>query len=82
VNRLFEDGYQFHHISPIKGDTNVPNAYDILVEFFFELVNNYIKKIETLERIIQVMKTPIIFQMLKKLQFLNAKLYKFTGLNV
>jgi len=82
VNRFFEDGYQFHHVSPGVGNTNVPNADDIPVEFFVKLVYNYNKKIETLERIIQVIKTLIVLQMLKKLQFLNTILYKFTELKV
>lgn len=82
MNRFFEGGYQFHHVSPGVGNTNVPNADDIPVEFDVKLVNSYNKKIETLERIIQVIKTPLMLQILKKLQFLNTILYKFTGLKV
>jgi hypothetical protein len=45
VNRFFSDGYQFHQVSPGTGEIEIPDADDIPVEFFIELINNYNKQI-------------------------------------
>jgi hypothetical protein len=47
VNQFFENGYQFHRVSAAEGETQVPEASDIPVEFFVELINNYNRLIET-----------------------------------
>jgi hypothetical protein len=49
VNRFFSDGYQFHRISPGDRQMEIPDANDIPIEFFVELINNYNKKIEYLQ---------------------------------
>lgn len=48
VNQFFEAGYQFPRVSPGIGNTKVPSADDIPIEFFVELINNYNKRMETL----------------------------------
>jgi hypothetical protein len=50
VNQFFAEGERFQHISPAEGQTRVPNADDIPVEFFVELINNYNRQIEGLRR--------------------------------
>jgi hypothetical protein len=50
ANQFFAEGERFQHISPSEGQTRVPNADDIPVEFFVELINNYNRQIEGLRR--------------------------------
>jgi len=45
VNQFFKDGYQFHRISPGRGEIKIPSADDIPVNFYIELVNSYHKRI-------------------------------------
>jgi len=50
VNQFFTDGYQFPHVSSGTGEMVFPTSDDIPVEFFVELINNYNKRIESLNR--------------------------------
>ena len=45
VNQFFTGGYQFHQVASVTGEIEIPDADDIPVEFFVELINNYNKKI-------------------------------------
>jgi hypothetical protein len=70
VNQFFEDGYQFHHVSPGEGETRAANVRDIPVEFYVELINNYNQLIESQRRRIEgqkrqnetLMKQKVYFQ--------------------
>jgi hypothetical protein len=53
VNQFLEDEYQFHHVRPGSGETQVPRINDIPVEFFVELTNNYNQLIESQRRRIE-----------------------------
>ena len=87
VNQFFTDGYQFHQVSPGRGEIEIPNADDIPVEFFVELINNYNKKIRDLQeqieaflrslifiwKILEIMRFPLVLSFLNKLPFLKGR---------
>jgi len=76
VNQFFKDGYQFQHVSPGKGEVGVPSADEIPVEFFVELINNYNKRIENLQRKKKVLGIPLSPRVIDGLPFLKKVLQK------
>jgi hypothetical protein len=85
VNRFFSNGYQFHRITPEDRELEVPDANDIPIEFFVELINNYNKKIEYLQsgipwvqienRLEQTSKFKFPLTLVKMLRFLWEKIF-------
>jgi hypothetical protein len=57
VNQFFSDGYQFHRVSSRAGEIEIPNADDIPIIFFIELVNSYHKRIGHLRGRIETHRT-------------------------
>jgi len=80
VNQLFTDGYQFERVTPGTGDMNFLSGADIPIEFFVELINNYNKKIEALQRKKRFFGTPIYTRVLDKLPYLKKVLQKILDL--
>jgi len=90
VNQFFLDGYTFPYISPGEGETQVPVAENIPIEYFVELINNYNKRIEMqrnridklrkenayFQRVFDVLKIPSLLRMIRKTPFLKAFLRK------
>jgi len=82
VNKFFSDGYQFHKVSPGKGELKVPSANDIPMSFFIELVNNYNKQlghlrrqnislreqIASLQRNLELLRMPLLLRIINKIR--------------
>ena len=57
MNQFFADGYQFHRVSSGAGAIEIPDADEIPIRFFIELVNSYHKRIGLLRGRIETHRT-------------------------
>jgi len=79
ANQFFMDGYQFQWVSPSTREMNFPSAEDIPIEFFVELVNNYNKQIETLQKRLEIFKIPIFMRIANRFKFTKNLLRRLRG---
>ncbi len=79
VNQFFTDGYQYQRLTPGIGEMKVPSAEDIPIEFFIELVNNYNKQMETLQKGLEIFKVPVFMRIANRFKFARNLLRKVRG---